>query len=79
LNSPPPPLSFIPPSPDSWNRFNMYNFCIYIHVYTLFALYSSSYPLFLAISLLPLVPTPSPQQNLFHPPVRESCLKKKTK
>jgi hypothetical protein len=30
--------------PDSWNYFNRYHFCIYIHVYTLFAPYSSSYP-----------------------------------
>jgi hypothetical protein len=25
-----------PPSPNSWNSFNRYHFCIYIHVYTLF-------------------------------------------
>jgi hypothetical protein len=34
----------ITPSPDSWNSFNRYHFCIYIRVYTLFPLYSSSYP-----------------------------------
>jgi hypothetical protein len=30
-----------PPSPDSWNSFNRYHFCIYIHVYT-FAPYPNS-------------------------------------
>jgi hypothetical protein len=45
LNSPPPQLAFIPPSPDSWNSFNRYHFCIYMHVYTFFAPYSLSYPL----------------------------------
>jgi hypothetical protein len=41
------PLHLCPssPLPYSWNSFNRYHFCIYIHVYTLFALYSSSYPL----------------------------------
>jgi hypothetical protein len=43
LNSPPTPLLH-PASPDPWNSFNRYHFCICIHVYTLFALYSSSYP-----------------------------------
>jgi hypothetical protein len=33
LNSLPPPLSFIPPSPCSWNSFNRYHFYIYTHVY----------------------------------------------
>jgi hypothetical protein len=36
LNSPPSLLSFIPPSPNFWNSFNRYYFCIHIHVYTLF-------------------------------------------
>jgi hypothetical protein len=36
LNSFPPLLSFIPSSPDSWNSFNRYHFCIYMHVYTFF-------------------------------------------
>jgi hypothetical protein len=40
LNSPPALLS-----PYSWNSFNSCHFCIYIHVYTLFAPYSSSYPI----------------------------------
>jgi hypothetical protein len=31
------------PSPDSWNSFSRYHFCIYTHVYTLFAPCSSSY------------------------------------
>jgi hypothetical protein len=44
LNSPSLSLSFILPSPDSWNSFKRYHFYIYIHEYTLFALYSSSYP-----------------------------------
>jgi hypothetical protein len=42
LNSPPLAL-FYPPLPDSWNSFNRYHFCIYIHVYTLFPLYSAFY------------------------------------
>jgi hypothetical protein len=41
FNSLPPLLS----SPlDSWNSFNRYHFCIYVHGYTLFVPYSSSYP-----------------------------------
>jgi hypothetical protein len=40
LNSPPPQPSFIPPFPNSWNSFNGYHFCIYIHVYLFFALFS---------------------------------------
>jgi hypothetical protein len=43
LNSTSPPL--YPAAPDSWDSFNRYHFCIHIHVYTLFAPYSSSYPL----------------------------------
>jgi hypothetical protein len=39
LNSPLPGLS----STDSWNSFNRYHFCICMHVYTFFALYSLSY------------------------------------
>jgi hypothetical protein len=61
LSSASPPLSFITSSPHSWNTFNRYHFCIYIHVYTVFALYSPSYN----ISLTPppshwyqLPPTP---------------------
>jgi hypothetical protein len=33
LNSPPPSFSLIP-SHHSWNRFNMYHFSIFIHLYT---------------------------------------------
>jgi hypothetical protein len=40
-------------SPESWNSFNRYNFCIYIHVYTVFAPYSPSY----SFSLPPPPPT----------------------
>jgi hypothetical protein len=39
--------TWIPPSTavlHSCNNFNNYHFCIYIHVYTFFAPYSSSYP-----------------------------------
>jgi hypothetical protein len=32
-------------SPNSWNSFNRYHFCIHIHVNTVFALDSPSYPL----------------------------------
>jgi hypothetical protein len=42
LNSSLPPFFFILLSPHSWNRFNRYLFCIYIHVYTVFAPYSPS-------------------------------------
>jgi hypothetical protein len=45
LNSSLPPLLFILPPLDSWKSFNRYHFCIYIHVYAFFALYSPSYPL----------------------------------
>jgi hypothetical protein len=60
LNSLPRPtlLCFIPSPPDSWNSFNRYHFCIYLHVYTSFALYSPPTP-FLCC-LLP---------NLFHPTI----------
>jgi hypothetical protein len=46
MNSSFPPIPFIPPSPKSWNSFNRYHFCIYIPVYTVFAMYSLSYPPF---------------------------------
>jgi hypothetical protein len=39
----PPLLSYISPPLISCNSFNRYHFCIYIHVYTLFATYSPSY------------------------------------
>jgi hypothetical protein len=69
LNSTLSPFPFIPLSLDSWNRFNRYHFCIYIHIYTFFAPYSLSY------HLSPLSPPshwyqhPFPAQDLFHPPV----------
>jgi hypothetical protein len=56
------------PSPHSWDSFNRYRFSNYIHVYTVFILYSPS----CALSLLPLhilVATPNPRQHLFWPPV----------
>jgi hypothetical protein len=56
LNSPFPLLSFIPTL--LIPRINWYHFCIYINVYTLFALYSSSYPF---PHYLPSIPSPSPQ------------------
>jgi uncharacterized membrane protein len=46
LNSALSPFSFVRLSPDSRNSFKRYQFCIYIHMYILFALYSFSYPLF---------------------------------
>jgi hypothetical protein len=45
VNLPPPSFSFILPSPHSWNSFNSYHLSIYTHVYTVFALYSSSHTL----------------------------------
>jgi hypothetical protein len=45
FNSLPPSFSFISLSPHSWNCFNRFHFSIYIHVYTVFALYSPSYML----------------------------------
>jgi hypothetical protein len=45
LNTPPPSFSFIFSYPLSQSSFNRYHFCIYIHVYTIFALYSLSYTL----------------------------------
>jgi hypothetical protein len=45
FNSSPLHCSPYLPSPDSWNSFNRYHFCIHINVYTLFALYLPSYPL----------------------------------
>jgi hypothetical protein len=66
LNLPPPLLFFIHSSPNSWNSFNRYHFCIYIHVYTL-ALYSYSHP-------FPPPPPPSNQcQNFTHPQHTTAC------
>jgi hypothetical protein len=63
-----------PPSPDSWNSFNRYHFFIYIHVYTFFAPYSSSYP-FLGHLSPPLV-IHLLGQKLFCPPVFQFCGRK---
>jgi hypothetical protein len=62
LNSPPPPFSFILPSPQSRNSFNRYHFSIYRHVDSEFASYSPSHTLS-PLLLLPLVPTPPPDKS----------------
>jgi hypothetical protein len=46
LNSPPTLLLFIPPPPIPGIASTVITFCIYIHVYTVFTLYSPSYTLF---------------------------------
>jgi hypothetical protein len=51
-----PPFSFISSFPHAWNSFNRYYFSIYIHVYTVFALFSSSHTL-----------SPPPPTNIDHP------------
>jgi hypothetical protein len=86
LSLPPSPLSFIPFSFHSWNSFNRHHFCICIHVYTFFALYSP--PIFYTVfslspppspfSLVPPLSTPPPQ-DLFCPPVLRFCRRKKIK
>jgi hypothetical protein len=43
LNSPSTPPT-CPLFPHSWNGFNRYHFCLYMHMYTFFAQYSPSYP-----------------------------------
>jgi hypothetical protein len=65
LNSNPVPHSFIPPCSDSWKSFNrLHIFCIYIHVYILFAPYSSSWSFPQHMPLQPVqtptLPTPQP-------------------
>jgi hypothetical protein len=55
MNSPSPLLSFISPSPNSWNSFNRYHFCIYIRVHIFCTIFTPFSP-FPIISLLPLVP-----------------------
>jgi hypothetical protein len=64
LNSPPPPFSFNPLSPHSWNSFNRYHFCIFISVYTAFALYSPSCTLY---------PLPFPPCPRYQPLPFETC------
>jgi hypothetical protein len=56
-------------SPDSWNSFNRHHFCIYIHVYTLFVLYSSSYHFPHHLPTLTGAKPILAGQNLFSPPV----------
>jgi hypothetical protein len=53
LNSPSSPFFFI--HPHSWNSFNRYHFSFYIHVYTVFVLYSPSHALSSLSFPLPLV------------------------
>jgi hypothetical protein len=57
LNSPSIILLY-PAYPHSLNSFSRSHFSIYIHVYTVFALYSPSCTLSPTFSLLPLLPTP---------------------
>jgi hypothetical protein len=64
MNSPPLLFSFISSSPNSWSSFNRYHCCIYIHVYTLFAPYSPSYP---------LSPSPLPSHWCQPFPVGKTC------
>jgi hypothetical protein len=66
-------LSSVKVAYDFFHSFNRYHFCIYLHVYTLFAPYSSSYTF--PCSLCP-TPTTTSKQNLFHPPVLWFCRRK---
>jgi hypothetical protein len=63
LDSPSPWLCFISLSPHSWSNFNRYHFCIYIHVYRVFAPYSLStpFPCHLRLPLILPHPTLIPQ------------------
>jgi hypothetical protein len=47
----PSSTSLYSPSADSWNSFNRYYFCIYMHVYMCFALYSLYYPFSIPLAL----------------------------
>jgi hypothetical protein len=58
-----------------WNSFNRYHFSIYIHMYTVYMLYSPSHTLF--PPPLSLNGYQSPRQDLFCPPVLWFALKKK--
>jgi hypothetical protein len=71
LNSPSPLLSFILPSPHSWNSFNRYHFCIYIHVYTFFCTIFTLLPPFLPPSPSHWYQPSPPEQDLFHLSVGE--------
>jgi hypothetical protein len=70
LNSPPPPLSFIP-LPPFMEQFQQVSFLHLHNEYTLFVPYSSFYP-------FPTPLTPS-GQNLFHPLVIQFCKRKNLK
>jgi hypothetical protein len=66
------PLSLFP---HSWNSYNRSSFSIYIHMYTIFTLYSFSHTL-----LLHFPPShwyQSPRQDLFCPLVFQFCKRKK--
>jgi hypothetical protein len=71
LNSPPHHSPLFP----LLEYFQQVSFFIYIHVYTVFVLYSPSYP-FLTSSPLP-TGTILPRQDLWHPPVLKFCKRKK--
>jgi hypothetical protein len=74
----PSPLLFHAPSTDSWNSFNRYHFCIYIHMYTLFAPYSPTYPFLHHLLQSPVATslTHHVQEELICPPVFWCCRRK---
>jgi hypothetical protein len=76
FNSPPPSFSFFSSSLHFWNSFSRYHFSIYMHVYTIFTLYSTYVCSFPISFLLPLVPTPPTQKDLFCFPVLWFCKRK---
>jgi hypothetical protein len=68
-----------PPSPDLWNSFSRYHYCIYMPVYAFFALDLPSYP----FSPPPLpragAKTSPPGQDLFYSSVLWFCRREKIK
>jgi hypothetical protein len=68
LSSPPPPFSFIPFPILPGIVWTSIIFSSYIHVCTVFALYSASHTSFSTSFTLPLLPTPE-RQDLSHFPV----------
>jgi hypothetical protein len=56
-----------PPFPNSWNSINRFHFCIYIHVYILFAPYSPSYTFPHHLPPPTNANIPPSKQNLFCP------------
>jgi hypothetical protein len=74
LHSSPPFLSL-----DSWNSFNRSHFCIYIHVYTLFASCSSSCSFPLHFPSSTSANPPIPKQNKFCPSIFLFCRRKSIK